>query len=95
MLRTPTQSTPAGCFIATLGLFPLAASGLGAYGLFRWFLLPAEHRHLDQRFWLLLTAFIAGTLMALLLFAVGIKLLRSSNLRDYDSKDPKESNLKW
>lgn len=95
MLRTPTQSTPAGCFVATLGLFPLAASGLGAYGLYRWFLLPVEHRHFDQRFWLLLAAFIGGTFITFLMLTFGIKLLRSSKFRNYDFRDPKEPNLKW
>lgn len=93
-MRT-TQSTPAGCFIGALALFPLVCSGLGGFGLFRWCQLPSESRHIDQRFWILVCACAGGLVVAAIILWIAARVLKASDLRDYDSRDPKQTNLKW
>ena len=90
-----TQSTPAGCFIGTLALIPLLLASLGAWGLYRWCALPMQSRHVDQRFWLLLGALIGGLFAAFLIMVMAVRILRATDFKSYDSRDPSQPFLKW
>ena len=90
-----TQSTPAGCFIGSIAIVPLLVAGLGALGLYRWWALPVESRHFDQRFWLLVGALVGGLLVACLIIIIAARILRATDLKAYDSRDPAQPFLKW
>jgi|GEM_PF-1720258 len=90
-----TQSTPAGCFIGALAVVPLMASAVAGYGIFQWWYLPVKSRHVDENLWLLVAILVGGVLAALALAAFACRVLRATDFRHYDSRDPNESNLKW
>jgi amino acid transporter len=90
-----TQSTPAGCFIGAISIVPLLFAGLGAFGLYRWWALPVESRHFDQRFWFLVGAVIGGLLVACFIIVIAVRILRATDLKAYDSRDPSQPFLKW
>jgi hypothetical protein len=90
-----TQSTPAGCFIGATAIVPLLFAGLGAFGLYRWWALPVESRHFDQRFCFLVAALVSGLLVACLIIAIAVRILRATDLKGYDSRDPAQPFLKW
>lgn len=94
-MHTPTQSTPGGCFIGTLALFPFGVAVLGAYGIMKWVMLPYEDRHFDDRFWMLLGATVLGSLATWGILYVAHRILKSTDLREYDSRDLKGSGLQW
>lgn len=90
-----TQSTPAGCFVGSLALFPMVVSGLGLFGLYRWWHLPIEQRVLDHRFWMLVAAVILGALAAIGLLFAARRILGATDFRGYDSRDRGEPPLKF
>ena len=90
-----TQSTPAGCFIGALAVVPLMASVVAGYGFYQWCHLPVKSRHVDENFWVLVSVLVCGVLLALALAVIARRVLRSTDFRGYDSRDPSESNLKW
>ncbi len=94
-MKTPTQSTPGGCFIGSLALFPLGFAVLGAYGLFKWAMLPNDDRHIDGQFWFLTVATVLGLLATLGILYLAYRILKTTDLRGYDSRDPGQSSLKW
>jgi len=91
----PTQSTPGGCFIAVTAMFPAAVAMLGFWGLVKWVQLPVEIRHFDSRFWMLAGAAGIGSLIAIGILMLSARILRSTDFRGYDSRDPDRTNLKW
>ena len=94
-MATPTQSTPGGCFIATLAILPGGVATLGLWGFVKWVGLPVAVRHVDSRFWTFAAAFFIGSAVALGLILLSIRILRSTDFRGYDSRDPDRKNLKW
>jgi hypothetical protein len=94
-MESPTQSTPGGCLIGTLALLPGGVALLGLIGLAKWFLLPGAQRHIDDRFWILVTALMLGTVVFSAMVYLSIKLIRATDFRRYDSRDPDHTNLKW
>lgn len=94
-MTTPTQSTPGGCFIGVTALFPALFAVLGAYGIWKWAGLPVNERHFDSRFWLLASATAGGCLLTLILLAVARRILKSTDFKGYDSRNPDQPNLKW
>lgn len=94
-MTTPTQGTPGGCFVGTLAMFPLGFAALGSFGLYKWAMLPAAHRHIDDRFWFLIGVTVVGLLTTVGLLYLSYRILRSTDLRGYDSRDPKQTGLRW
>jgi len=94
-MTTPTQSTPGGCFIAATALLPGVVAALGFWGLIKWVNLPVADRHVDSRLWTLAAAASIGSVMAIGLIYLSIRILRSTDFRGYDSRDPDRKNLKW
>jgi predicted membrane protein len=91
----PTQSIPAGCFIGSLALFPFVFAIIGMVGLYRWSMLAVVDRHFDNRFWFLTGATLGGLLLAVGLIYLSYRMIKSANLRGYDSRDPDQPNVKW
>ena len=91
----PTQSTPGGCLLGLIGAFFAAFGILGVWGLCRWITLPTEDRATDSVFWLIITAIVLGIGFAVLFFLWAIKVLRNTDFRGYDSRDPDKTGLKW
>ncbi len=91
----PTQSTPGGCILGLIGVFFGAFGCIGVWGLCRWTSLPTEHRSIDSVFWLILAATVIGIGSAALFFLWAIKVLRNTDFRGYDSRDPDKKGLKW
>lgn len=94
-MTTPTQSTPGGCFIAVSAILPGGVAALGFWGLIKWVQLPVTDRHVDSRFWTFAAAAFIGSVIAIGLFYLSIRILRSTDFRGYDSRDPDRKNLKW
>jgi heme/copper-type cytochrome/quinol oxidase subunit 2 len=94
-MESPTQSTPGGCLIGTLALLPGGVALLGLIGLIKWYLLPVAQRHIDDRFWILVTALMLGTVVSSAMVYLSIKCIRATDFRRYDSRDPDHTNLKW
>ena len=92
---SPTQSSPAGCVVGVLAIVPGSVAALGWFGRVRWFLFPVVRRHFDAGFWLLLQTALIGSLVAIGLVWLAIRILRSTDFRGYDSRDPDEQDLKW
>jgi hypothetical protein len=78
-----------------MALFPMAIAVLGGYGLYRWWQVPVPERMFDQRFWLLTSAVVLGSLAAAALLALSKKILSATDFRKYDSHDPDEPSLKF
>jgi hypothetical protein len=95
MHRRPTQGTPAGCFVGTLALFPFAFLVGGVWGLAKWWLLSANDRHMDGHFHFLLACVGGGALLTVILARLAIRILRTTDFRGYDSRDPDQKGLKW
>jgi len=95
MRFSPSQSTPGGCFIAFLGLFPAAFGILGAWGLVRWFALPMDRRVIDDTFWTIVAALSIGWGVAIILWVVAFRILRNTDFRGYRSRDPDRRSMKW
>jgi H+/Cl- antiporter ClcA len=93
--RYPTQSTPGGCLLGLIGVFFAAFGALGVWGLYRWISLPARDKSTDSVFWFILTVIVTGIGCAVLFFLWAIKVLRNTDFRGYDSKDPDKKGLKW
>ena len=94
-MPAPTQSTPAGCFIGSLALFPFVFSIIGTVGLYQWCMLPVIDRHVDGRFWYMTAATFGGLLGTVGLIFISHRMLKSANLRGYDSRDSNQPNVKW
>lgn len=95
MFSYTNRSVPGGCVIGLLALFPATLSALGAWGLFRWATLPAPHRHFDSFFWLLVGATAIGALLAVALIFLALRVLRSTDFRGHDPRDPNQNSMKW
>lgn len=94
-MNLPTQSTPGGCLIGLFALLPGGVALLGFIGLVQWFFLPVAQRHIDTRFWILIAAFFVGCALAAAMLYFASKVLRATDFRKYDSRDPDRTNLKW
>lgn len=94
-MTTPTQSTPGGCFIGTLAILPGGVAALGFAGLIKWLQLPVSSRHVDAGFWTFAAAACIGSLIAIGLVYLSIRILRATDFRGYDSRDPDRRNLRW
>lgn len=66
----------------------------GAVGLIRWCRLPPAQRHLDDAFWFMIMATVGGALATAILWRLALRLLRATDFRNYDSRDPDEPPLK-
>jgi|688.fasta_scaffold516816_1 hypothetical protein len=94
-MPTPTQSTPAGCFIGGFALFPFVYAIIGSVGLYKWAMLPVVDRHFDGRFWHLSGAIFFGLLGTFVILYISYRMLKSVDLRTYESRDPDQPNVKW
>lgn len=94
-MTSPTQSTPGGCFIGVIAIVPLSIAALGGFGLLKWIQLPAAQRNFDARFWMFAGAGVIGALAAAGILYLSIRVLRATDFRNYDSRDPDNKNLKW
>ncbi len=92
---SPTQSTPAGCVIGLLALIPFASLVIGVWGLVRWISLAPDQREINTYFWTMTVAASVGLLLTSLMVWFSLRTLRSTDYRDYDSRDPDEGDLKW
>ncbi len=90
-----TQSTPAGCFIGALAVLPLMLSAVAGYGLWQWWHLPLKSRHVDENFRLLIGMLAGGLFWSLAMMIWAFRVLGATDFKGYDSRDPKQSNLKW
>ena len=94
-MTTPTQSTPGGCFVGALAIFPGGVTVLGPYGLYNWAMVPVVDRHFDDQFWWLVRVVGIGLLATLGVFYLSYRMLKVSDLRNYDSRNTDEPSLKW
>jgi len=94
-MQTPTQGTPGGCFLGTIAFFPAAICAFGFCGLYKWLHLPDHSRHFDNLFWLFAGSVLLGALFTLGILVVTIRVIRSTDFRGYDSRDPDQRGLKW
>lgn len=91
----PAQSTPVGCLVGFMALFPAVISGLGWYGLYQWSQLPPERQAIDKNFWALLVAAVLGLLFAVLLMKVAKRILKAADFRGYNPRDSYEPTIKF
>ena len=95
MTLTPTQGTPGGCLIGCVAVLPAVCSGLGIWGLIKWFNLSDENQEFNTYFWTVLGAALIGGIITVFLIMLSLRALRSADFTDYDSRDPDRKNLKW
>jgi hypothetical protein len=91
----PSQSTPAGCLVGFLALFPAVISALGWYGLYQWSQLPHKSQVIDKNFWALLVAAVLGPPLALILMKVAKRILKATNFSGYNPHDSSEPTIKF
>jgi hypothetical protein len=94
MLPRPTQSVPGGFLFVFFGLLALVFSGLSAYA--SWLIY---HRHYveHQLTGCNLTSFLIATGLGLFcaIFLIYFGLRRAFRTSPYDTRDPKQPNLKF
>lgn len=90
-----TRSIPGGCLIGLGAIFSFCFTVLGAWGLWRWFDLPAAERHYDRYFWTMLGVFIGGGIFTVLVSFLAVRSLKSMAYRGYDPKDSGGPMIKW
>ena len=95
MTLTPTQGTPGGCAIGVMAVIPAVCMGLGIWGLIRWLNLPDDKQGFDTYFWTVSSAALIGSILTVSLVWLSMRLIRSTSFKDYDSRDPSNTNLKW
>lgn len=91
----PTHSTPLGCLVGFVALFPAVISVLGWYGLYQWSQLPAKAQVIDKNFWALLAAAVLGPLLAAILMKVAKRILKATDFRGYNPSDSREPTIKF
>jgi hypothetical protein len=91
----PSQSTPAGCLVGFLALFPAVISALGWYGLYQWSQLPPKSQVIDKNFWALLVAAVLGPPLALILMKVAKRIVKATNFSGYNPRDSSEPTIKF
>ena len=76
-------------------VFSFVFALLGAWGLWRWFGLPADERYYNRYFWTMLGVMIGGGIVTILVSFLALRSLRNRVYRDDDADDDDGSVVQW
>lgn len=95
MMYTSSRSSPGGCILAVLGFIPAAFGVAGIFGLAKWIALPPDQQVFDAVFWCVVGAFLVGWSLAVVIWFISYRAIKRADFRNYDSRDPDQTGLKW